>query len=32
LQLKAVRQAMVDGGLCRNEINRRVRLIVRAFK
>jgi integrase len=32
LQLKAVRQAMVDGGLCRNETNRRVRLIVRAFK
>ncbi len=32
LQLKAVRQAMVDGGLCRNEINRRVRLIVRAFR
>ena len=32
LQLKAVRQAMVDGELCRNEINRRVRLIVRAFK
>jgi integrase len=32
LELKAVRQAMVDGGLCRNEINRRVRLIVRAFK
>jgi integrase len=32
LQLKAVRQAMVDGGLCRNEVNRRVRLIVRGFK
>lgn len=32
LQLKAVRQAMVAGGLCRNEINRRVRLILRAFK
>src|SRR5262249_42521621 len=32
LQLKVVRQAMVDGRLCRNEVNRRVRLIVRAFK
>jgi integrase len=32
LQLKAVRQAMVESGLCRNEVNRRVRLIVRAFK
>jgi integrase len=32
LRLEAVRQAMVDAGLCRNEVNRRVRLIVRAFK
>lgn len=32
LRLKAVRQAMIDSGLCRNEVNRRVRLIVRAFK
>jgi integrase len=32
VQLKAIRQAMIDSGLCRNEINRRVRLIVRAFK
>jgi integrase len=32
LQLKVVRQAMVDGGLRRNEVNRRVRLIARAFK
>lgn len=31
LQPKAVRQAMIDGGLCRNEVNRRVRMIVRAF-
>jgi integrase len=32
LALKAVRKAMVDGGLCRSEINRRVGRIVRAFK
>lgn len=45
LQLKTVRQAMIDAGksddgagskarrgLCRNEVNRRVRIIVRAFK
>jgi integrase len=32
LQLKMVRQAMIDGGLCRNEINRRIRLVMRAFK
>jgi hypothetical protein len=30
--LKTVCQAMVEAGHCRNEINRRVRLIVRAFK
>ena len=30
--LKAVRQAMVDSGLCRNEVNRRVRIIRQAFK
>jgi integrase len=32
LALKAVRQALIDSGLCRNEVNRRVRIIVRAFK
>jgi integrase len=32
LALKAVRQAMIDSGLCRTEINKRVRRIVRAFK
>src|SRR5262249_41871382 len=31
-KLKAVRQQMVDSGLCRNECNRRTRIIVRAFK
>ncbi len=30
--LKAVRQAMIDSGLCRSEINRRVGRIVRAIK
>ena len=30
--LKAVRQAMIDSGLCRNEVNKRVRTIVRVFK
>jgi integrase len=32
LGLKAVRKAMVDGGLCRSEINRRIGRLVRAFK
>jgi integrase len=32
LRLKTVRQAMIDSGLCRNEINKRVRHILRAFK
>jgi integrase len=32
LQLKTVRQAIVETGICRNEVNRRVRLIVRAFR
>jgi integrase len=32
LQLKAVREAFIKAGLCRNEINRRVRLIVRGVK
>jgi integrase len=32
LALKAVRQVMIDSGLCRNEINRRVRHVLRAFK
>lgn len=32
LQLKAIRQAMIETDICRNEVNRRVRLIVRAFK
>jgi integrase len=31
-RLKAVRQAMVNSGLCRNEINKRVRHVLRAFK
>lgn len=30
--LKAVRQAMIDAGLCRGEVNKRVRHVVRAFK
>lgn len=33
LELEAVRQSMLDGGkLCRREINRRVRLVRRAFR
>jgi integrase len=32
LALKAVRQEFIEMDLCRNEINRRVRLIVRMFK
>jgi integrase len=32
LQLKAVRQAMIDAGLCRNEVNKRTGRIVRMFK
>jgi integrase len=32
LALKAIRQAMVGSGLCRNEVNKRVGRIVRAFK
>jgi len=32
LKLKTVRQVMIDSGLCRNEINKRVRRIVRVFK
>jgi hypothetical protein len=32
LQLKAVRQAMIDSGLCRNEVNKRTGRIVRLFK
>lgn len=32
LALKATRQHFIDSGLCRNECNRRTRLIVRAFK
>jgi integrase len=32
LALKAVRQAMIDSGLCRNEVNKRVGRIVRAFR
>jgi integrase len=32
LRLKAVRQAMIDNDLCRNEVNKRVRHILRAFK
>jgi len=32
IRIKAVRQAMIDSGLCRNEINKRVGKIVRMFK
>jgi integrase len=32
LQLETVRQAIIETGICRNEVNRRVRIIVRAFK
>ncbi len=32
LALKAVRQDMIDSGLCRNEVNKRVGKVVRAFK
>jgi integrase len=30
--LKAVRQVIIDSGICRNEVNRRGRYILRAFK
>ena len=32
LALKAVRQTMIDSGLCRSEVNKRVRHVVRASK
>ena len=32
IRLKAVRQVMVDAGLCRNEINKRVGKLIRMFK
>jgi integrase len=32
LKLKAVRQAMIDSGLCRNEVNKRTGRVVRCFK
>jgi integrase len=32
VRLKTVRQAMIDSGLCRNEVNKRTGKIVRAFK
>jgi integrase len=32
LRLKTVRQAMIDSDLCRSEINKRVRRVIRAFK
>jgi integrase len=32
LRLKAVRQKFIEDDLCRNEVNRRTRIIVRAFK
>jgi integrase len=32
LALKAVRQAMIDACLCRNECNKRTRIVVRLFK
>jgi integrase len=32
LQLKAVRQALIESGLCRNEVNKRTGRVARAFK
>jgi integrase len=32
LALKAVRERFIDSGLCRNEVNKRVRHVLRAFK
>ena len=32
LALKAARQEIIGSGICRNEVNRRTRIIVRAFK
>jgi integrase len=32
LALKAIRQVMIDSGLCRNEVNKRIGKIKRAFK
>jgi integrase len=32
LRLKTVRQAFIDSGLCRSEVNKRVRRVLRAFK
>jgi integrase len=32
LQLKTVRQVIIDTGICRTEVNRRVRIIVRGYK
>src|SRR5262249_7977852 len=32
LQFKTTRQAIVETGVCRNEVNRRARIIVRAFR
>ncbi len=32
LRLKTVRQAMIESGLCRSEVNKRVRHVLRAFK
>ena len=32
LRLKTVRQAFIDSGLCRTEVNKRVRHVLRAFK
>jgi integrase len=32
LALKAVRQAMIESGLCRNEVNKRVGRVIRMFK
>ena len=32
LQLKTVRQGIIETGICRNEFNRRTRIITRAFK
>jgi integrase len=32
LRLETVRQAIIETGICRNEVNRRVRIIIRGFK
>lgn len=32
LALKTIRKQMIDSGICRNEVNKRVRHVIRAFK